>query len=1298
MADYPDFTPTQAQNEELVQRFANALYNVQLGSETMDYVLADIATFGSADATFNAYYMNSFAGYTDADVASLLGQSLAVDQATQDFIEGILAATAPEAKGQAVSDMLDVFAGLEGDPTYGDAATAWNAEIDVALAYEGDADVQPGTDNPVENFFMLTAGQDMLSGSAGDDAFLADIVQVDGVQVNSLGTGDNIQGGDGADALDAQVTRAATLTYFSNMAIQPRVNSVETIKLEALNADYGFTDYDHMGGGDANTNVFFNAKNVQGVDALWSWHSEANLIVQDMTTLASDGTMRQVSDLTVGMGYSGNDDSHWDESNFNVYFDQDYLNPNDVDGGTLSVEYHIMNQDAYDVDSTQPLKDVYVREMLFDIIDSSTGESTTYDLVSDILPETGSKDGSTTTTYAELVAALQAETGDIVAKYPALEGIQFSLGDDFVADTNELGVTREGTAIVVTIPAQGEAGEREVKVANSQVYIEFTTQTDSNRWDKTDYDNNPTHDQELRINVALEKVGLVGQGGDLVIGSMDKGEYDSNTWSDSTADHGIRTFDVTVYGDEAKSSHISELRSTNSVLEQVNVVTDPALATDGEEADYADLSILGNEYNEVSGLTDVQSFDSTGFLGDVTLNAELTSAITDKYLNLQDIDGNPAVDNVEFNYSFGVGDDSLDLEFDTSNGNSTGTVNREDFNLVVNGGAGNDTLSVHDATSIYNWYDNHVLNDNITINGDAGDDTILTPGPGMMNINGGTGDDTVYAENSGDKAQLVYNGTNSGNIDSDVNDHYQIYDGELTISYQGFEATVSLPDTNGVVSDLQVNQALKDVINGDDVLSKLLFAHDGPANSLVVDSLVDGGYSGEGVSFGGANQSLNVALAAPAAATLSSLEINQLRSAYSMPGATAAELVAHMDLQIGLFNDEGDYTAALSGAVNGELYSNNIITGGLGDDVLVLGTGSDNNDTVVYDGFGNGTDSIVNFVSAGWNEVIDNFNCATVVVTDGEDATDAIPGTAEVFTLNVTGTPGVAPGVITFDSTYFGSVGDVTVTPAVDDDAAAVATAIFDAFGGVASDFTVTVDGENVTFTANDDGVMTNVEISNDDGTDITYDGSGVGLTLTIDTDGVDAVDAEDATFETFEVTFCSADSDTTYTFDGIDVDVLAGETGANIAASFFAAADSFTDWTAVENDADTAVVTFEANDAGNIVPDITADDFAGTNVEVDNSYFGMLPGSDQLDFSSYGTVAVVVDGAVFGEMPDTLLEDGEVYVTLTESATNVGEYTMDAYQYVDEAGTPDTDLGLIGVADFGAHQDFVAENFGFVA
>ena len=124
------------------------------------------------------------------------------------------------------------------------------------------------------------------------------------------------------------------------------------------------------------TDVYVNAKDMLGVENLWSWHSDANLTVQNLTTQTDAGnhTARAVDTMTIGMGYTGNDDSKWEESDMHVYFDQDYLNPS-LTSTEVSVNWQLMNEDGYDVDPTEPLAGVYLRLLQF------TLNGTEYDFV-----------------------------------------------------------------------------------------------------------------------------------------------------------------------------------------------------------------------------------------------------------------------------------------------------------------------------------------------------------------------------------------------------------------------------------------------------------------------------------------------------------------------------------------------------------------------------------------------------------------------------------------------------------------------------------------------------------------------------------------------------------------------------------------------------------------------------------------------------------------------------------------------------------------------------------------------------
>lgn len=85
------------------------------------------------------------------------------------------------------------------------------------------------------------------------------------------------------------------------------------------------------------------------------------------------------------------------------------------------------------------------------------------------------------------------------------------------------------------------------------------------------------------------------------------------------------------------------------------------------------------------------------------------------------------------------------------------------------------------------------------------------------------------------------------------------------------------------------------------------------------------------------------------------------------------------------------------------------------------------------------------------------------------------------------------------------------------------------------------------------------------------------------------------------------------------------------------------------------------------------------------------VTGSDFIDFSSYDVVQVLVDGTAADYNFGVAATAGQKFITLVESTTNDGEYLVTLWQ---ENGATDDNLGVIGTLDFGAEQQFVAENF----
>lgn len=884
-------------------------------------------------------------------------------------------------------------------------ATTDTTAVDVAGVVDtfpaADAPVTPTPDGETQT---LSVAQDILTGTEGDDTFNAPVAQNSlGSQVNTLGSGDVIDGLGGNDTLSAKVTAgqyAFNTDTTASMAIQPETTSVETIQIEAVETD--------LQGGGANTTVVINAKDLLGVQEIGSNRSDADLLIQNMTTKDSSGNPTNLSDMTVSMAYTGNADSQWGASDLTVYFDQDYLTPEGTRTNPI-VDFLAMNEDNYDASNGErPLDGVFFRQLNF------TLNGTPYDLTK-YLNEDETGTGSEITTYDEFLTAVQNALEELKAAHPedaALQSVEAGFGRTFQTDVNpDTLVVREGVSIRLSVDGLTNGVPNTLSVDATDLEVARAASAavpNNNRYEIAD-DQPPAEGEVLSINVDLEKVGLAGDGGELIIGSMNKDG--SNTWDasntvvDSTRS-GIEQFDVTVHGDATKSSSLSGLHSTNNNLRTINIATDEA-----QTGSVANLTIgNSNTAAGTAGVKDIQTIDASAFRGDLSVTAELTAEVTAKYLDLADQNPDaPAADNVLFRYTGGTGDDSFDVAIDSANLAAAGTTTREDFALTIDGGNGDDEieLSVGDINTLANasasnWYNNSALNANLTIIGGDGDDTIRTPGSGNVVINAGANNDTVYADNTGNRAAWVFNAANAAlnDLQSDANDSYQLYGAALTVNFKGFEAPVDLQDADGEVSDLEINQAIKEAINSDPVLSKLLQATDGPANSLVVNSLIDGGaVAGD----------LTLSLAAPT--TLTAGEVQQLQTQWGLTAQSEASLIALMGQQINDFNAKGDYAATFANdgiatlAGSDSIHtSDNTITGGTGNEVLVLGTGAESNDTVVYNGFGQGVDTIVNFATTGTGVDDIDFGFftrgeyasqAVEIVSDAQNVTFGTAATAE---------------------------------------------------------------------------------------------------------------------------------------------------------------------------------------------------------------------------------------------------------------------------------------------------------------
>jgi len=182
---------------------------------------------------------------------------------------------------------------------------------------------------------------------------------------------------------------------------------------------------------------------------------------------------------------------------------------------------------------------------------------------------------------------------------------------------------------------------------------------------------------------------------------------------------------------------------------------------------------------------------------------------------------------------------------------------------------------------------------------------------------------------------------NIRDLKSDADNSYNFFNTTVKVTFKGIEATANVPHTGYRTSDLQVNQGIKDAINNHAVLSKLVSAADGPGNTLVITSLIDGTMTLD---------NLSIAVNLPLVTTLSTADVAAAAPIYGLAaGASAADVLTAMTAAKTTFDAKGDYVDqfAETGAQGGNVRvvgaasttpSDNTINGGTGNDVIVLGT------------------------------------------------------------------------------------------------------------------------------------------------------------------------------------------------------------------------------------------------------------------------------------------------------------------------------------------------------------------------
>lgn len=568
-------------------------------------------------------------------------------------------------------------------------------------------------------------------------------------------------------------------------------------------------------------------------------------------------------------------------------------------------------------------------------------------------------------TYEELATAIND-----ALKAAGIKGVTAEVGPNFTAKDTVSGTNVQGSTIILTNSGSEILGPGNW-IADGGVPPSSGLHTNMGK--------DAPGCTLIETDVKLDNVGRVDWGtvecGDRTVWGSGAGVLKIGAMGNRG---GVQQFNVEV----DRGSWLAGMSSTNMALEKVvltngaakgNLYLGSAIETG---FDNNVLFAKAPTFMKNDGLVNVRELNGSAFEGQLNIGAAIDDKLYERDLDRTSGSSSSNTDNgaykgddLAFQYNLGKGNDLLNLSL------SSKVAGDQDFSLNVNGGAGNDQVLfkfVDTAGALATATTNaaqKVLN-NVTLNGGEGNDTITTQGAGDAIINGGAGNDAVYVTNdAATRATWAHNVYDAnGVVALTAAQFYSVTNTtEVVVDFMGLtiKTTVAVtPDAVGGGATYKVadfNQAVKSAINNDPVLSKLLVAHDGGGDAfgLHITSLFTG------------------------VLATGDLVINVGR-----PGQLIAPPPA----------------LGLTGGADSASESDSVIAGGAGNDVIVLGSHANSNDTVVIDAANNGIDTIIGF-EAGAGAGADVIQLAKGGIAVYESMTLANDGT-----LANAGTDLVVPG------------------------------------------------------------------------------------------------------------------------------------------------------------------------------------------------------------------------------------------------------------------------------------------------
>lgn len=610
----------------------------------------------SPEAFITAVYLNLFNRAPDAEGLAYWEGELAAGKSPGRMIIDIQSGAQNSADGQDLTilnnktevalDWVQSAADIPGfsyvdadDAIIASAEASAKGVLDgVDATAESVAEGKAETDAYVDSYgetpagsTVLTVGVNDLTGTSGDDVFTAPLAQNDlGAVTNTFESGDALDGGEGMDTLNVDMT----LTTSGGVPVGPAI-SATTSNIEVVNLREQTNNIDTGGAPFLNFSKI-DAEKMTGVEQWWSDNSRSNIQIEDIRSKPMD-TAFGLNETDPYAGLTA------------------YINANYLEGDVDSESILTLTIQEIDSDVLVPgaeLSNISVGKVTFDL------DGTEY-----VLESTDIGDANT---WDDLAAALTAQV-------------------DATAGLENVTVTHVGDGVFTLSDSEGGALNADPATA---VLLGFTGIDVRNRVEVGEnLEMLPT-----RTSVFLDDAGNGSEGGAVNIAGMsgERGievmdvvvDDDSHITTlrslnrgDLGAEEQLEVVNVT-RGNADGTQDTGDLKIGNRTINAggEETTTDGRLAT---STSFTSPGLLG-----ANGLQNVRVFNAEGFDGHTMVAATLSSNdVFDKYLD---------PDNGVQQFTYHMGDAGSNLSLFVSND----VAADDDFTLDLIGGDGDDRFNL----------------------------------------------------------------------------------------------------------------------------------------------------------------------------------------------------------------------------------------------------------------------------------------------------------------------------------------------------------------------------------------------------------------------------------------------------------------------------------------------------------------------------------------------------------------------------------------------------------------------------